>query len=187
MDDDWTVITEDRKRDLVKTLYRLHETYYDMTRALDAFLTDAGETITAKKEQLQSIIQKIDTPEPKDVATATPVVQTAEHASVVLSLSEDERAVLRRAITDSAELYDLHPQMTRDMALIYGFALFDGLVADVIQAILVHVPAQLKSGRSITYEEALRFPAREALVAELARREVLQVTHMNAKDQIEYF
>ena len=65
--------------------------------------------------------------------------------------------------------------------------MFDGLIADALKTTLTIIPVQLKSGRRITYQEALQHATRDDLIADLAMRETLELTRQSISKQIEYF
>jgi len=187
MSGDWVVLTDDRKKGLVEALRVRHRAYVEGSSSLGVFVRDAFETIERKQEEVTQLLVKIENAEPADEAVSEVVVERLPDGGLRLTVGEEERALIAKAMDRYHQNYLRHPQIIREMVLIYAFAMFDGLVADVMRLLLVHVPSALRSARKISYEEALNFPTREHLVVALADREVQEATRLNAVDQMRYF
>ncbi|MEV5765236.1 hypothetical protein AB0L34_11790 [Micromonospora sp. NPDC052213] len=192
MAEDWKALTPARRRSLVDALKAKQDSFNQANSALSLFLNFAFDAIKEQQKTTGEILLKLEKP----ISAGTLGNQTLKlDASTTgnsaktkkLELTAEELAALVKVMRKSHGIFDLQPQILREMALIYSCALFDGLIADTLQTMFVHVPAQLQSGRRLTYEEALAFDGRQDLIAELAQREMLEVTRQSIEKQIVYF
>jgi hypothetical protein len=60
-------------------------------------------------------------------------------------------------------------------------------ISDALLAVLRHISERLRSGRTLTAEEALRFRDRNELIEDLAHREILDLTYKSVEKQFDYF
>ncbi|MFG1834124.1 hypothetical protein [Micromonospora chersina] len=192
MADDWKALTPPRRRSLVDALKAKQDSFNQANWALDLFLNFAFDAIKKQQELTGEILVRLEGPINAQISSGQPLKLDASMAELPaktkqMELTTDELAALVKVMRRSHGTFDLQPQILREMVLIYSCALFDGLIADTLQTVFVHVPAQLQSGRKLTYEEALAFDSRQDLVAELAHRETIEVTRQNIEKQMAYF
>jgi hypothetical protein len=97
------------------------------------------------------------------------------------------RRTLEMALADAMHIREPHKRMLLEMSVAYASSLFDGLVSDVLTTVFRHFPEALRSGRTLTAEEALAFRSRQELVEELARRDALELAYKSIENQFGYF
>ncbi|MEV0733639.1 hypothetical protein [Polymorphospora sp. NPDC050346] len=191
MTDDWKALTPARRRSLVDALKAKQGSFNRANSALDLFLRFAFDAIKEQQNIAGEVLAKLEKPmNAKIPANQTIKLDDSARASVKtasLELTTEQLEALMKVLRKAHGTFDLQPQILREMALIYSCALFDGLIADALQTIFTHVPAQLQSAKRLTYEEALAFDTRQDLIAVLAQRETLEITRQSIEKQIAYF
>lgn len=178
----------DPRSALASHLKDLLNSYNEACRALEVFVSESFQNISARKAKAKALVQKLGD------ATATlvgegeaqPKAKVNDDGTVFLSLTPSERDELHGALNSHSQLYDAHPQMLVNMALAHAYALFDALVSDVLFNALCATPEQLRSKTTLTFEEILNFPTQEALIEALARRRVLGLMYGRLEDQLKY-
>jgi hypothetical protein len=74
--------------------------------------------------------------------------------------------------------------MLLDIALIYRAALWEAFVTDGFRSVPVARPEMLRSSRQVTYETALAFPDRAAMIDFIAQREIGEMSYKSFRDQV---
>jgi hypothetical protein len=168
---------------LADELSNLVERYGHSARALELFVRDSFRGIGRSQAMALAVLEKIRSA----LAGEEPTVTESGPGTVQIELSGDEVKALDEIVLEASRDYELHPQMLLEMSLVYAGALFDALISDVLLTLFRHIPERLRSGRTLTAEEALRFRDRDELIEELGRREVLDLTYKNVEKQFDYF
>jgi hypothetical protein len=173
----WDDLTPIRARALRAELYALRRVYAMSGRRVQLLVKTALPAIADAAARSHSIAEKLagrpGRPAPRGV-----VVKSVE-------LTDDQVDLLRRIMLDEEAHYRALPGITHEMALIYAVALFEGLISDAHSTALRRVPAKLKLGRQLTYETALQFGTRAALIDDLARRATRDFTAQSMDKQLE--
>ena len=166
---------------LAEELYNFIERYRHSTAALETFAESSLRNIDQNQSQMSYILERLHRGmHEESVASLAPDI-------VPTTFPVDILGTVAKAVSDYSRYFELHPQMLLEMGLTYAGALFDAFISDVLFAILRHIPEKLRSGRTLTAEEALRFRDRDELIEDLARREMPDLTYESAERQLDYF
>jgi hypothetical protein len=153
--------------------------YRHSTVALEIFVKYSFEDIAQHRSEMSGTLERFGKILQREVILE-PGPDTVE-----VQISDLEMVV--EAVSGQTRYYELHPRMLLEMSLTYAGALYDAFISDALLAILRHIPERLRSGRSLTVEEALRFRDRDELIEDLARREVRDLMYKSAEKQYDYF
>jgi hypothetical protein len=167
---------------LASKLSEFIERYRHATQALELFVHYSLKGIVQNKSETSKV-----SPHLSRLAKALQGDMVLEAGPDTVPVERGDLELLVRLTSDQMRYYDSHPKMLLEMSLIYACALFDALISDVITVILQCIPERLRSGRSLTAEEALGFNNRTELIEELARREVRELMYKSIEKQFEYF
>ena len=171
-----------KRKALADELSVLIERYRHSTSALEIYVKDSFRGIDRSQTTTRQILEKIRGGlAGEGTATAEPGPHT-----VRIELSANELKLLHKVVSDTSRYYESHPQMLLEMSLVYASALFDAFISDLLLAIFRHIPDSLRSKRTLTAEEALRFRNRDELIEHLAHREILDLMYKTVKEQFEY-
>jgi hypothetical protein len=77
--------------------------------------------------------------------------------------------------------------MLLEMALNYRVAVYDAYINDILEAILIHIPEKLKSGKkTLTNQEALEFSEAGTLIEYLTNQQMVEFGYESVKDQVQW-
>jgi uncharacterized protein (UPF0216 family) len=167
---------------LAKELYDLEVRYRDSTIALEVFVRDSLEGIEHNRAVMLGLMEKART----ILRGEEPVIEPRP-GNVTIGLKSEELEFLADLASDQSRYYEMHPQMLLEMSLTYAGALFDAVISDALLAALRHIPERLRSGRTLTVEDALRFQDRDELIENLAYREMRDLMYQSVEKQFAYF
>jgi hypothetical protein len=167
---------------LAEELSDLVERYRHSTAALEVFVGNSLKSIDQNRATMLEALKKIRGALRGEEPVTEPGVET-----VSVAMSTDEWEALANVVTKHSRYFELHPQMLLEMSLAYAGALFEAFISDVLITILRNIPERLRSGRTLTVEEVLRFRDRDELIEDLVHREVLDLMYKSAEKQFDYF
>jgi hypothetical protein len=150
--------------------------------ALDIFVDQALRGIDSYKTEFANAHEMFDRLRDRQGSS-----RTVDADQSRIDLTERQLFLVTAAIAFYSSFFGSHPQMLLEMSLIYAGALFDAVVSDALMAVLRHIPERMRSSRTLTAAEALRFNSRDELIEDLARRELLDVMYKSVDKQFEYF
>jgi hypothetical protein len=163
-------------------LSKLAERYGHSSLALDVFVEQALKGIDRGKAEHSMAAETIESVMRGDKPSELP-----HPGEMPVELTAEQWKIASLAIQFYAHFFEVHPQMLLEMSIVYAGALFDAVISDALAAVLRHIPERLRSGRTLTAAEALRFNSRDELIEDLAKREVLEVTYRSIDKQFDYF
>jgi hypothetical protein len=94
-----------------------------------------------------------------------------------------DRGFLQGTAEDLDHIGMRFPELLFEMAFIYRVALFDALVPDVLNAVLVSRPDMLRSEKKLSHEQILDCPDMPSLIALMAQKELHSVSYQSIVDQ----
>jgi hypothetical protein len=156
-------------------------------RELEAFVKATQRGFVGELKLAQGIQEKLKIGL-KGGEEPPPPTATADDKLKRIELTEDEvRALLDVVARARARITERYPGMLLNMALIYLAALFDAFMSDSLASILAARPDMLRSSKQLTYESALSFDDRDAMVEFMAQREIGEMGYKSFKDQLSYY
>ena len=164
---------------LAEELSSLVERYRNTTMALEMFAKSSLINIDQTHSKVSGALERI-----RRISQGEPAVESGSDA---VTVRVDDLKVIVGIVSELLPYYELHPQMLLEMSLTYAGALFDAFISDVLLVTLRHIPERLRSGRTLTAEEVLRFRDRDELIEDLARREVRDLMYKSVEKQFDYF
>lgn len=111
--------------------------------------------------------------------------QPAGQLSVTIKSEKVGRFLM--SIIEKAVFPDTHTRFLLEMSLVYLISFQEAFVKDYLKAIFMHRHTMLKSGKTITFNEALSFDSLESLIDGLAEKEVNVISYMNIDEVATYF
>ena len=162
---------------LAEELSNLVKRYRHSTMALEMFVKSSLSSIDRLQSELPGALER----------SRRALQGEVQPGPDVVTVRADDLKMIVGMVSDSLSYIDLHPQMLLEMGLIYAGALFDAFISDALLVILRHIPERLRSGRTLTAEEALRFRDRDELIEDLAHREVRDLMYKSVEKQFDYF
>lgn len=206
MTDDWTVLTDERRTELVSTLRKRRNDYLDTERALRIYVADVTLSLTNDNDEVIEVIkdwpenildesvsnntkrtlmtqaieklEKLSEAIHSDTIVDSEVVGKEPDGSYMIHFTEDEAAATAEGVRIMLAAHNLRPRLRNEMALVYGVALYEGFISDILQIALEANPVALRSSRrQISYADALKYADRGSLIKALARRDVVELTH----------
>jgi hypothetical protein len=168
------------ERSLAVRIAQHYWSFWERVRLLDSFVTESSSHYGTEALQAERLRDKLRR------WRAGEVVEPEPDPAVSVELSEQELELLVEVLTYRLQSLTAYPKMTHEMALIYLVALFDAFTVDCLSSVLAERPEMLRSSKQITYERALEFEDRAALIAHLIEREMIDVGYKSVADQAEY-
>lgn len=167
-----------------ESITQIHRTYFESVVRLTAYVNDMATAIDSLRGDREALLKKIvafrggeqdQAPQPLG-ATPEPIMLSAKDTDTIIEALE-----LARSYAGT------YPELTARMSFVYLVALFDAYLFDVFYEVILHRPEVLKSGKQLSYEKALDFPSREALVEFLAKRELHELSYKSLREQVKYY
>ena len=109
----------------------------------------------------------------------------------VFSSTQQSAGTLTQRIGSLAEQHKTLSTRARpmllEMALNYRVAVYDAYINDILEAILIHIPEKLKSGKkTLTNQEALEFSEAGTLIEYLTNQQMVEFGYESVKDQVQW-
>jgi hypothetical protein len=135
---------------------------------------EAGEPVLAvriSKDGEVRFLREVD-------AASMPLPKDYRQGSVtVWELPEDEFYFFRAFRLGLFDLEKSLPSFLLQMALIYGYTIFEAYIADVIRVRLSAHPAQLGKDKQISFGDILESESKQTLIAKIIDRELQRIMH----------
>jgi hypothetical protein len=156
------------KTSLIKRLHLLQIAYETSCNALQWLVTEAQEAVDSSNSDIATLLSK------SNAGVMRPGGPSGN------TLSEQITAIAKHHQT----MVNKARPILLQMGFIYRVALYDAYIRDVLETFLIHKPEMLKSGKSITHQEALEFSQAGTLVEHLAGKELDEFDRASIKDQV---
>lgn len=156
---------------------------YDRSvHGLQLFVDEMRKGMAGSRESLSSLAQNLRALvcEIEDGGQVTVMDATGAPANFQTSI---DRGFLARTAEELEHLKRRFPELLLEMAFIYRVALFDALLPDVLNAVLVSRPDMLRSDKKLSHEKILDCPDMPSLIAIMAQKELQSVSYQSTSDQ----
>jgi hypothetical protein len=99
----------------------------------------------------------------------------------------EPRPFLRRVYEESLRMVNRYPGLLYEMAFISRIALFDAFLSDVLLVLLCSRPEMLKSGKTLTNEDIIDAPDKQALIRMMAERALSSISRESITGLSDWF
>lgn len=157
--------------------------------AAETFLSTAGDAARRRYHDGRALLDKIvNTADDYHDAEILSVLGTEfEHRSDGTSASRFDRLSDASMLKHLLNIASSQLQVMMEMGLIYAYSLWDGLMAELIFAVLCDTPSLLKTKDvTLSLQEVLEYDTQNDLIIEHARRRVRTLMAKSVEDQLEF-
>jgi hypothetical protein len=156
--------------------------YNRSVHALQLFVDEMRKGMAGSRENLSAMAQNLRALV-GEMENGTPVVLVESTTTPVDRGTSIDRGFLERTAEDLEHIKVRFPELLLEMAFIYRVALFDALLPDLLNAVLVSRPEMLRSDKKLSHEQILDCTDMPSLIALMVQKELQSVSYQSISDQ----